>query len=114
MKDKNFKDNQKGISVYIAVIILGIISGIVFGLAVLFLGQIKTLKNIGDSARAFYSADSGIEHSLFNIRKEAGNGIVSGSLDASSQYILYPCTGNCVISRGTFGQKVQRAIQINF
>ncbi|MDP2820778.1 MAG: hypothetical protein Q8O39_01055 [bacterium] len=114
MKDQNQKNNQKGISIYIAIIILGIVSGIVFGLVVLFLGQIKTLRNIGDSTMAFYLADSGVEHSLFNLRKEGGNGLVSGSLDANNQYVLFSCGGNCVISRGTFNQKIQRAIQINF
>jgi len=108
------QDNQKGISVYIAIIVLGIISGIVFGLVILFLGQIKTLRNIGDSTKAFYSADSGVEHSLFNVRKEDESGLVSGSLDSECQYLLFSCGENCFVSRGTFNQKIQRAIKINF
>jgi len=115
LDDMNKADkNQRGISLYIAIIILGIMSGIIFGLTSLFFGQIKTLTVIGNSTKSFYSADSGIEHCLYNIRKEGGDGLVLGNIDADNSYQVFSCGANCAISRGTFKEKTQRAIQINF
>lgn len=110
----NVNKSQRGISLYLAIIVLGIISGIVFGLTSLFLGQIKTLTTIGDSMKSFYSADSGVEHSLYNIRKENGDGLVLGNIDSDNSYQLFSCGVNCMISMGVFEEKTQRAIQINF
>jgi hypothetical protein len=120
---QNSIDNsQKGISLYIAIIILGLTSGIVFGLTSLFLTQTKILRTIGDSVKAFYAADSGIEYSLYNIRVEGGNGLITTPVDLGNgqKYKVEeigspPCpTGfSCRKSTG-FYKNTQRAIQITY
>ncbi len=59
--------SQKGISLYIAVVILSIILAIVLGLNTILLGQIKMIRGIGYSEIAFYTADTGAERGFFKI-----------------------------------------------
>lgn len=58
----NFKN--KGVSLYLTLVILGILLAAALGLAAVLLGQIKTIKGVGDSVVALYAADSGIEKAL--------------------------------------------------
>lgn len=56
---------QKGIAVYIAIIIMTIILGVGLGITDIIIKQIKITSTIGDSVQAFYAADMGIEKVLF-------------------------------------------------
>ncbi|MEA3344092.1 MAG: hypothetical protein U9Q16_00175 [Patescibacteria group bacterium] len=66
MSIKNFYkiNKEKGISVYLSVVIMAIILSIILGLTVILIGQIKTMKNVQNSVIAFYGADTGIEQML--------------------------------------------------
>ena len=55
---------QKGVSLFLTIIILAIILAIVFGLGAILIGQIKTIREMGNSIIAFYAADTGIEKIL--------------------------------------------------
>ncbi len=59
------KNLQKGVSLYFAIFILIIIMAMVLGLATILIGQIKTLKGMGDSISALFAADSGMERILY-------------------------------------------------
>ncbi len=62
---KNYQANrEKGVSIYLAIMIMSIILSIVLGLTVILIGQIKTTKDIESSVVAFYGADTGIEQML--------------------------------------------------
>jgi len=60
-----YKTNkEKGVSIFLAVVIMSIILSIVLGLTVILVGQIKAMKDIESSVVAFYGADTGIEQML--------------------------------------------------
>ncbi len=77
--NKNF---QKGVSLLLTVIILGIVLAMVVGLGTILIGQIKLTKSIGDSVMSLYAADTGVERALFSIYEwlaGAGGGVLSHS-----------------------------------
>lgn len=56
---------QKGVSLYLALVIMGILLALALGISTILVGQIKITKGMGDSVIAFYAADTGIERELF-------------------------------------------------
>ena len=73
---KYFLFNQKGASLYLAVMIMSISLAMVLGIATILTGQIKTMKGIENSVIAFYGADTGVERML----KEVAESSVSGAM----------------------------------
>lgn len=63
------KEKQKGIALYIVLMLLSVFVTVVFTLTSVSLSQIKVSFQAGDSVKAFGAADSGIEQALYNIRK---------------------------------------------
>ncbi len=57
---------QKGVSLYIAIMIIAILLAIVLGAGAILLGQLKIIKGMENSIAAFYAADSGIEEVLMS------------------------------------------------
>lgn len=108
---------QKGVVLYLALIITSILLAIGLGLTVIIISQLRMVRNIGDSVVALYVADTGIEHSLYDKRvsgSETG-GVVSGNLgpdlDYHVDYISGGPAGQVWKSVGTFkGSK--RSIEI--
>ena len=108
-----FKNYQKGVSLYLALIIMFILIAIGLGVSLIIVSQMKMMKGMGDSVVAFCTADTGIEHSLYNWRKEDGEGVVSGSLGPDQDYTVSKCDpeDNCRESIGSF-KIVKRGIEI--
>lgn len=63
-----FENNQqqKGASLYLALIMVTVMLSIALGLSSIFISQTKTIKQMGNSVIAFYAADAGIEKVLLN------------------------------------------------
>jgi len=59
--------SQKGLSIYLVILILSVILTISFGLSIILITQTKITREIKKSIVALYAADSGIEHTLYNI-----------------------------------------------
>ena len=80
-------DTQKGVSLYIAIMIIAILLAIVLGTGAILLGQLKTIKGMENSIAAFYAADSGIEKVLMDRdNPNTGAGHYDGSVgDATYQ-----------------------------
>ena len=57
-------NSQKGISLYLVMVILSVVLAMVLGLAAILVTQIKTIRNVGYSVVALYAADTGIERGL--------------------------------------------------
>ncbi|MCD6233213.1 pilus assembly PilX N-terminal domain-containing protein [bacterium] len=72
---------QKGVSLYLAVVILAVLMTGVLSLVALTVAEIKITSTVGYSTVAFYAADTGCEHSLYDILKKGGSGEVNGTLD---------------------------------
>ena len=61
---------QKGVSLFISIMVLSAIMAIGFGLSSLLIGEIEISRDINNFVPAIYAADSGIERVLYKIRKE--------------------------------------------
>lgn len=61
-------ENQKGVSVYITIVILAILLAVSLGLSSIIVGGAKMVENLDNSVKAFHAADTGIEKTLYNIR----------------------------------------------
>lgn len=58
--------HQRGASLYLALVVITIMLAMAFGLSSIFIGQTKTIKQIGNSVIALSAADTGIEAVLLN------------------------------------------------
>jgi len=67
MKSKN----QKGISLYLSLVIMGILLSLALGINSILLGQAKTTQDIGNSVFAFAAAETGIEKILYDASQGA-------------------------------------------
>jgi len=110
-----FKNYQKGVSLYLALMIMFILLAIGLGVSLIIVSQMKMIRGMGDSVIAFYAADTGIERALYEKRVNnidwSGFGTVGGA-DYTVDYIVGPpATWK---SKGSFGSfaKVKRAIEI--
>lgn len=63
--------SEKGIALFLTVIILGTILGMILGLSSLVLRQIATVSGLGESVIAIHAADSGIERLVYELRKNS-------------------------------------------
>ncbi|PIR89876.1 hypothetical protein COS93_01440 [bacterium (Candidatus Gribaldobacteria) CG07_land_8_20_14_0_80_33_18] len=108
---------NKGISLYLVIVILTVSMTVILGLVVLLIGEIQIISPLGDSIVAFYAADAGIEHSLYNLRKEPyGTGIVTGELiirDNLKASYTVSVEGSKHISYGNY-KETNRAIEIEY
>jgi len=65
---QTFKRNlktQRGVSLYLAFMIMTVLMGISLGMSTLLLSQIGILKGMGHSVLAFYATDTGVDHALY-------------------------------------------------
>lgn len=54
-------DHRRGVSIFLAMMMLTLIFSLALGLNTLLVSQVKTMRDSGNSVIAFYAADSGIE-----------------------------------------------------
>ena len=86
--------SQKGISLFLTIIVLSVVLGIVLGLSTILVGQMKTLQTMGDSVIAFYAADAGVEEVLRDVvvdtmnLKEDYNGNFSNMLVMLQRFLV--------------------------
>lgn len=71
--------SQKGIAIYLAVVILAVILSVVLGLSAILVNQIKIMREMGYSVAAFYAAETGVERSLNVIVTDGGTPAAKGS-----------------------------------
>ena len=58
--------HQRGVALYFALVIITMMLSMALGLSAIFIGQIKTIKQLGNSVLALAAADTGIEVILLN------------------------------------------------
>jgi hypothetical protein len=123
----NIAAGQRGVSLYLAILIMSILLAIVLGLDAILIGQIKTTREIGYSVTAFYAAETGIETALSDSSCTSTCGSIvpfEGTLDlGGGDTASYSVRGEgpsanclgmeyCLKSTGIFKQ-TKRAIQIS-
>ena len=104
---------MKGVSLYIALMVMGILLALALGISAILLSQTKVIKEMGNSVIAFYAADTGIERAMYAINQEGVMKEVSDSWNGVS-YKATPesCDSNtCIKSIGTY-KEIRRAIQV--
>jgi len=112
---------QKGISLYLSIIIMVILLAIVLGISGILLGQLKMMKGIENSVIAFYAADTGIEKVLMdrsNPNTEIGHydgsvGDATYEVKVLSSGVNCDAANYCISSVGTY-KETQRAIQVSY
>ena len=125
MITKNF---EKGISLYLSLVIMAILLSLALGINSILLSQIKTMQEIGNSVSAFAAAETGIERELYENNTttvsysgylDLNRNSVQDNLDSSyNVQIIAPNSGGCpaginycVKSVGTY-KSTKRAIYI--
>ena len=107
------KNNQKGISIYLVMVMVSILLSAALGMTSIIIGGSKIAETLGYSVKAFHAADTGIEKALYNIKITAGtcdNSTSDGSFGANYTYdVTMSTTGaNCagsvttITSLGTY------------
>ncbi len=133
---------NKGISLLLTILILGIILAITSVMALVVLQELKISSNVEESTVAFFAADTGIEYGLYLERKicrESGCPVppcLSGCADGLDAFPPFYTASNCwtgeidacyeievrktlatttiiIKSKGTF-KGVERAIETSF
>ena len=90
-------NNNKGVAVYIAIVIMTVILGVSLGMADIVIKQIKITSVIGDSIRAFYAADTGMEKVLFY------DSVTVGTQPDYGLCYLWTTVNYCRVSEGWTG-----------
>jgi Tfp pilus assembly protein PilX len=79
------QNNQKGISVYLAIGTVTILLTMVIGVSTILTKQFKMVSNMGDSVVALYAADAGIETVLHDVINQGSDPSDSYSQTLSNQ-----------------------------
>ncbi len=118
MRILNQNYNKKGISIYLALIIIAILLSSALGVSVIFVSQIRILKEMGNSVVAFYASDSGIEKILLN--RQNPSSIPETPLSNGATYQVFVSGGGscgvpnfCIRSIGNY-KETNRAIEITY
>lgn len=113
--------SKRGASLYLALMVVTIMLAMALGLSSIFIGQTKTVKQIGNSVIAFAAADTGIEAVLLNRNNPANIPETALSNGATYQVVVAsggspdcPAENNyCIKSIGSYlGTK--RAVEITY
>jgi hypothetical protein len=110
------KNNQKGTSLLLTILIMTALLAIALGLARLSLGEIKLVRDIPDSLTAYYAAESGIEKAIYLDRKGEGTNL-DECLDSQNTicYVVTITSGppKKISSNGSF-RDIRRNIEITY
>lgn len=115
-KSKKFEKNttQNGIALLLTVVILSIVMLIAVLITNIVTTQLKLSSDINDSVAAIYTADSGVEWQLYQIRKGAS---VAGPTMSNGATLTVTVTGSSpnftIKSLGSY-RTVKRQFEINF
>lgn len=66
-------NTQRGVSLYITIMVMAMLLGIGLGMSSLLLSQLDTLKGVGYSVLAFYATDAGVDRVLYIDQKNCAS-----------------------------------------
>ena len=99
-----YKDKkQKGISIYLVFMIMTIILGASLALSSLVLIRFRVVSRAGGAVTAFYAADAGAEHLLYQINNPQVNPSISTGFSAwadvdASYTVRTTCSADCSLA----------------
>lgn len=112
--------SKRGISIYLALMIIAILLSSAFGVSIIFVSQVKIFKEMGNSVVAFYAADAGMEKILLN--RQSPSDIPETALANGATYQVLVTAGGgggcaaanfCIKSVGNY-KETNRAIEISY
>ena len=112
--------NQRGVVLYISLMIMTILLAIALNLGVIFIGQIEVMRRMGNSVIAFHAANTGIERIL--VDRESPSSISETFLPNGASYEVIVVVGEtegclaanfCIRSIGAY-RGTRRAIEIKY
>lgn len=115
-------ENEKGLSLYLALVVMSILLAIVLGISTILVSQLKILRDVENSVVAFYAAETGIEKAL-ELRSDPTPLNNTGDMlsNGATYFIKVLISGEdacgasnyCIQSVGTYGN-VKRALQVSY
>jgi len=129
MLNNNYKN--RGVSLYLSIVIITILLAVVLGLSAILAKQIKMIRGMENSVTAFYAAESGIEWILNfranpqqtnNCSNESHSCFLSLPNNEKAKYYIEikqkdapNCSADnyCLISHGSY-KDTARAIQVDY
>jgi len=106
MEEELRKNKQKGISIYLSLMIMLILLSVALGMSTIIVSQIKMIHGIRDSIIAFSAANSGIEEVLYKDRlcrqgvPGCGAECIAGCNDGLAENKVVGITGTIDIING--------------
>ena len=88
----NYSKKQSGSALYLTVVFVGLILVVVIGATNIVVMGSNLVKGVGDSTKAFYIADTGIEKTLYEVLKQDNKGGGDCSEEFDSTYGSVDCT----------------------
>lgn len=112
------ESGNKGVSLYLTILILAILLSSVLTLSGILTNQMKVIFNLGDAVTAFSAADAGIEQALYNIRRlevpgDTGFPINFDNGAVADIIVTILPTETIIKSIGTYNG-TQRAIEVRY
>lgn len=111
------QEEQKGVVLYIVLLILSIFTTVILTLTSVSVSQTKIAWQAGESVKAFSGADSGVERALYNIRKlEDFANISITYLSNGESYVVnlvYTSTTATIKSNGAY-KTARRTIEAKY
>lgn len=114
---------QRGVALYLSLMIMTILLAITLGLGAIFIGQVRVMRRMGNSVIAFHAANTGVEKVLVDRRSpNLTPDFYSGSLVGGATYKVVVTRGRtvncvapnfCIKSIGVY-QETRRAIKISY
>lgn len=89
-----FKNQKRGVSLIIVFLIMSICVSVALGISTILISQIKITRSMGDSVRAIYLADSGIEKTLYY---DKNPDIISNIPGGVTRGICYGAISSCFL-----------------
>ncbi len=83
--------HQTGASLYLALLAMTILLAMSLGLSSIFIGQARTIKQMGNSVIALSAADAGIEKLLLNRNNPVNIPVTELSNGATYQVVVVAC-----------------------
>jgi hypothetical protein len=101
--NKKMQNNnlQKGVSIYLIVIIISTLLAVSLNVATLIVGGAKIISNSADSVKAFYAANTGVEEALYLAKSSNSCDDFNSDVGGINNYhyvvtILCDCDTGCV------------------
>lgn len=119
MENKN--KNQEGFSIYLVLVILGILLSVSLNISSVIITASKMTGNLGDGVRAFHVADSGIEAALYSTKNSCiftSPGNVASDTNYTYTITLTgsdcPNTGTSFSSEGKYKTNARRIMEVKW